>query len=528
MNINLIYDSSTSNAPAGFAAAMNYVVTFFDTVFTNPVTINIAVGWGEIAGQPLSSGALGESETAASSGYTYSQMKNALTANTAQSATDLTALANLPASDPTGGGLFFIGSADAKALGLISDSSMGIDGWIGFDNAPNTFTFDPNNRAVPGLYDFIGVAFHEISEVMGRFAGLNMFGGYSVLDLFRYSAPGIFSEVGRKAAYFSIDGGKTDLDNFNTNSSGDFGDWAATAGNDAFLAFSHAGVQNNFTAADITLMDAIGWNTVAPGNTTTISVITIQNDHLAITRTALALDQAIMIVSAIDAGTQSETQYVNSLLAQVANTTIPAVAVEASMYGAVGTSAEVTLLATQFLPGQAMYASQHGYDVQVFVSESLGLTFAFGDENGGTAFANKLGPLNPSMPNTAAGDSAAATAIANSVFGSSVTPNLINFTANQLAFFKDFYTHNNFGIANPTAAQIDQAARAVALGTDVGVALENQVGPLYGQVVNFLDDAAQGTAIYSASLSSQPNHLPFQASTAASVQLVGVGGHLTI
>jgi hypothetical protein len=132
------------------------------------------------------------------------------------------------------------------------------------------------------------------------------------------------------------------------------------------------------------------------------------------------------------------------------------------------------------------------------------------------------------MPNTAAGDSAAATAIANSVFGSSVTPNLINFTANQLAFFKDFYTHNNFGIANPTAAQIDQAARAVALGTDVGVALENQVGPLYGQVVNFLDDAAQGTAIYSASLSSQPNHLPFQASTAASVQLVGVGGHLTI
>ena len=169
MNINLIYDSSTTNAPAGFAAAMNYVVNFFDTVFTNPVTITIAVGWGEIAGQTLSPRALGESETAASPGYTYSQMKNALTANTAQSATDLSALANLPASDPTGGGLFFIGPADAKALGLISGGSMGIDGWVGFDNAPNTFTFDPNNRAVPDLYDFIGVAFHEISEVRGRF-----------------------------------------------------------------------------------------------------------------------------------------------------------------------------------------------------------------------------------------------------------------------------------------------------------------------------------------------------------------------
>src|SRR5262249_27327365 len=225
-----------------------------------------------------------------------------------------------------------------------------------------------------------------------------------------------------------------DLDNFNINSSGDFGDWAATAGNDAFLAFSHAGVQNNSTNTDITLMDAIGWNTVAPGtSTTSISATTIQNDYLAVTRTALPLDQAIMIVSAIDAGTQSETRYVNSLLAQVANTTIPAVAVEASMYSAVGTSAEVTLLAIQFLPDQAMYASQHGYDVQLFVSESLGLTFAFGDENGGTAFANKLGPLKPLMPNTAAGDSAAAAAIANTVFGSSVPPNLINFTANQLA-----------------------------------------------------------------------------------------------
>src|SRR5262249_612847 len=104
MNINLIYDSSTTNAPAGFTTSMNYVVNFFDALFTNPVTINIAVGWGEIAGFPLSFGALGESEKAASPGFTYSQIKNALTANTAQSATDLTALANLPASDPTGGG----------------------------------------------------------------------------------------------------------------------------------------------------------------------------------------------------------------------------------------------------------------------------------------------------------------------------------------------------------------------------------------------------------------------------------------
>jgi hypothetical protein len=43
----------------------------------------------------------------------------------------------------------------------------------------------------------------------------------------------------------------------------------------------------------------------------------------------------------------------------------------------------------------------------------------------------------------------------------------------------------------------------------VGVALANNLGPLSGQVVNFLEDAAQGTAIYAASLVGQPAHQPF-------------------
>jgi hypothetical protein len=44
----------------------------------------------------------------------------------------------------------------------------------------------------------------------------------------------------------------------------------------------------------------------------------------------------------------------------------------------------------------------------------------------------------------------------------------------------------------------------------VGVALTNNVGPLNGQTVNFLEDAAQGTAVYGASLIGQPVHQPFQ------------------
>ena len=42
-----------------------------------------------------------------------------------------------------------------------------------------------------------------------------------------------------------------------------------------------------------------------------------------------------------------------------------------------------------------------------------------------------------------------------------------------------------------------------------GVAVANNRGPLSGQVTNFLDDAAQGTAVYAASLVGQPLHQPF-------------------
>jgi len=49
----------TGRVAAAFAAAAGY----FTSTFANPITITLDVGWGEIAGQPLSSGALGESES---------------------------------------------------------------------------------------------------------------------------------------------------------------------------------------------------------------------------------------------------------------------------------------------------------------------------------------------------------------------------------------------------------------------------------------------------------------------------------
>jgi len=83
MIINVTYDSSVSSAPASFTSTVNAVVQYFETEFVSPITINIDVGYGEVGGQSLGSGALGESITYLSS-YSYSQIRSALSAELAR------------------------------------------------------------------------------------------------------------------------------------------------------------------------------------------------------------------------------------------------------------------------------------------------------------------------------------------------------------------------------------------------------------------------------------------------------------
>jgi hypothetical protein len=194
------------------------------------------------------------------------------------------------------------------------------------------------------------------------------------------------------------------------------------------------------------------------------------------------------------------------------------------------------LLTTQFLPPHVEFAIRNGFDPQIYASEVLGLAFAFGNETGSTAFAATFGPANPAMPNSIAGDSAFATAAATAIFGSESTQNIINVIGDWVANWKSFYTSNGIpGILNASSEQIDLAARGAAWGDAVGAAFASHLGPLNEQATNFLENAAQGTAIYSASLLSQPIHAPFQGSkespsiatdTASDVQLLGIQPNL--
>ena len=157
-------------------------------------------------------------------------------------------------------------TAQAKALSLLNHNAT--DGFVGFDKTAS-WTFDPSNRAVPGKFDFVGVAEHEISEVLGRMADLGAIGGaLDPLDLLRYSAPNTRALSPGDNQYFSIDGGTTNLNTFNGIGGGDTGDWAGYT-IDAFNAAALAGAMLPISAADITVMDVLGYN--LSGNGTSLA-----------------------------------------------------------------------------------------------------------------------------------------------------------------------------------------------------------------------------------------------------------------
>ena len=263
MKFNLTYGPDIASAPDGFKATVEAVAAFFESTFTDPVTVNVKVERG------LSGGLLGHSDYALTGPYTFAQITTALAQET-HSGSDVIALAHLPTVDPISGThAYYMTSAQAKALGLQGPSNA-LDGTVQFANNP-PFDYDRSDGITPGSYDFYGTVAHELSEVMGR--ELNAIGnevqtgkpnGYYPFDLFKYSAAGVPTFVGTTAGYFSPDGGVTNLDNFNADSDDDFGDWASSAGDDAFRAFSDAGVVNAVTPTDIVVMDVIGWD-AAPG-----------------------------------------------------------------------------------------------------------------------------------------------------------------------------------------------------------------------------------------------------------------------
>jgi hypothetical protein len=264
LTLDITWDSSVASAPADFEQTVEHGVKILEQAITNKITVDIAVGYGEYGNDSLLPGGISEGgpqEYALS----YSDLRSllALEGTTAAAILGVNSLPNTLSLD--GQSNFFVGTAEAKALGLLnndgsvtpeglalglSDDGGSPDGWTGFGTG---FTST-------GLID---AALHEIAHAMGRFYGT------SALSLYRYTVSngqavhyfqGGNPPPDAAPSYFSIDGGVTKIADFGeTSDPSDFLNSPASSltPNDPFDEFV-AG-DGDLTPQDLVMLNVLGF-----------------------------------------------------------------------------------------------------------------------------------------------------------------------------------------------------------------------------------------------------------------------------
>ncbi|WP_188658077.1 NF038122 family metalloprotease [Sphingomonas metalli] len=310
------YNGSVRGTPAeqGFRIATQY----WSSVLTNDVTVRLEIGYNALAAGVI--GSTGSTRYGVTTADIYEQLAvtgnsrldaiardnmmpltyagglQAITSGYRDATTKVgidTTTRVFDADDSANNLTMGVNGATLKALGYTGFNPLSRDAQVNF-SSNFAFDFDPSDGITAGRMDFIGVAIHEIGHALGFTSGVDIYDNpanaaaningsnyiFTTLDLFRYSqdptnalsgdAPVLDLAVG-SPAYFSIDGGRTQLFGNSLFSTGrNFGDrQQASHFKDLGGCTNQIGIMDpNFcyaqmgeiTATDLAAFDAMGWN----------------------------------------------------------------------------------------------------------------------------------------------------------------------------------------------------------------------------------------------------------------------------
>ena len=225
--IHPTFDSSITNDPnsAVIQAMINRAISIYESLFTDPITIEIRFRYATTLpdGSPLT---VPSRTLTVVYGIGWDIFIPALRAD-ATSSNDNIAIASLPTTALGTG--FAVASANGRAVGQNTPPAMFSDGSVGqggpYDgiitlNSASPFQFSRPTDA--NRFDAQRSIEQEIGNLMGL---LYSAGGLVPDDLFSWAAPGNrnYDVVGRR--YFSIDGGVTNIIDFNQNTSLNLAGW---------------------------------------------------------------------------------------------------------------------------------------------------------------------------------------------------------------------------------------------------------------------------------------------------------------
>ncbi len=291
------FSDPSNGAPSNLCAMLNgaEVSNVYSSLFNN-VTANIYIQYGFTG--------VGESSTNLTA-IPYSDYYNALLAHSS----DPGALATLSSVDPlvsygNTNGMIDVTPTLASALGIadpgaqtagletdgVTSCVLGVDancysGVITIAEGGG-FYYPTSPSDEEAAYDFFAVVEHETDEILGTISCIGSqnpqtptaapydqcnpgFTDASPADLFRYASPGVrsFLETANgSGAYFSNDGGNTDISDYNNSPNGDdYGDWLFNGVNykvqDAEASFGYADISSD-GGYEVDVLNAVGFNSV--------------------------------------------------------------------------------------------------------------------------------------------------------------------------------------------------------------------------------------------------------------------------